>query len=120
MIKPLYITLLIIYILTIASCIYRTPIANKIVNISPEIIENGTMDFGERKKIEQSYKVRKQITLGFIVASVLVCVCSLIVWKLGLFYPVQIPKIVSIISGLIALAFIIANGIGFVPNPPIR
>ena len=120
MIKPLYIAFLIFYVLTIASCYYRTPIANKIVGISPEIVENGTMDFGERKKIEKSYKVRKQITLVFIVASVLVCLLSLVVWKFSLFQPLQIPKIISIISGIIALAFIIANGIGFIPNPPIR
>ncbi|MCB9333491.1 MAG: hypothetical protein H6574_20725 [Lewinellaceae bacterium] len=120
MIKSLYIGLLVIYILSFVGCIYRASIANKILNVSPEAIEYGSMDFEERKKIKQTYKLRKQITVGLIVTSVVVCLCSLIVWKLTLFYPIQIPKFVFIISGVIALTFIIANGIGFIPNPPIR
>jgi hypothetical protein len=112
---------LILYVGVIGIWCYRFPISYKLTNGSNhDLVVDHDFTEQEREGLGKAYHIRQVVSNILILSSILVSVGSYIILhtkhvraKTGL-------KIVMYASGIIAVVFIMVNGIHFIPGPPIR
>lgn len=118
--KYIYIVLVVLYIGIIAAWGIRYPLSHKIVGVKPDLIEERSLTHQEYKALEKAVKIRQWCSKTLLYFSLLVFIVSFFFLRNEWFEPAIIVQIIMIVSGVIALMLILANGINFMPGPPIR
>ena len=118
MIKIIYFSVLLVYLTLGVVYFSKFEISYRIVKVRPELVEKRSLTQDEVKALDRAYKIRVSISNVFIFASILIALISFALLKYDLFSPTWLLKVVLVISLLIGLILIIANGINFIPGPP--
>ena len=118
--KVIYIVVLFLY--TIIGIVYlsRAEVSYRVVKVRPELVEERSLTQDEVAALDRAYIIRRTISTIFICCSIVIALFSFILLRYNLFTPVLLLKIVMWVSFLSALVLIIANGVHFIPGPPIR
>lgn len=119
-IKIFYLLISVAYLLTIAIYFLRFEISYRFVNARPEILKERSLTFEEHKGLEKAQKIRNNISTAFLWFSLFVAITSGLIWY---FKPIDLTiflKAVFFMSIFWTLLLKIAQGIHFIPTPPIR
>ena len=121
MLKIVIKIILILYLGIISIWCYRFPISYRLTNGSNhDLVVDHDFTEQEREGVEKANYIRRIVSNTLMLSSVLVSVGSYIGLRKKWIRNEAIVKIVMYVSGFIAIALMLVNGLHFVPGPPIR
>jgi len=120
MVKKTYILFIVIYCLCIIAYFCRYEISYRVINVTPQTIEQRDLTYQEHKALKKAISIRQKISSATLMFSAIVAVFSLLIWLIKPFYPIGLAKIIFFISFIVMLFLFIVNGVRFIPTAPIR
>ncbi|NML21489.1 hypothetical protein HHL16_11425 [Pseudoflavitalea sp. G-6-1-2] len=100
---------------------YRFPISYKLTNVTYHaLIVDHDLTQAERDGIGKAYQIRKNISTIFQVFSFVVWIGCFLLLRAQKIAPRWLARIIIYLAATAAIILTLADGIGFIPGPPIR
>ena len=120
MIKIIYITVVVLYLLFFVVFLFKSDITYTICKVNPNLIKIRSLTNEEFYDLEAAQKIIRTIPVWFMITSFVVAFISGLFLYFDLVEMKQVVKFVFKFSLIVAIILFIINGINFIPMPPIR